>query len=458
MKKKNVKFPQTKTKFEFMAFLEFLEKSTGWVRGKTPDTFYSQNGIDGYTTEPAYIFIKSYGDCYWRFNKRTNHRMAFISLGNESNSDSFSPLDETDYKNEINLGTDFIRNLAIKNPELWWLFVSSCSDKCRIITDKDGKHLVLTASRFPVVCDLINVVPTLEITNIGELSKIFEEDFKFNRKRSNETYLILGNGISIPFGSDLWSQLSDYLFDYLKPQYIDNNELVKKTIGNNTFSTTSLSKQIISSNKFNDAIYSCVYRKYEDSMHNSNTLLRQISITKMFNNDLKLITYNYDEFLEIDYNNYCHPDIKIRSVCNAKEDKKIPEPKILHVHGLISLDHKVKKALVLTQEEYYKTYKNNNWVVKVQEKALENNCIYIGSSMSDLFQMSIIDKVRDTYYRKSSKYIFIQPWRCYAMLCFKGLSARDIATIYCYYLNKGVRIIFTQEFEELPLKYAEIMS
>lgn len=298
----------------------------------------------------------------------------------------------------------------------------------------------------------------LKISKITDLSKIFKEDFKYNRIRCNETYVIIGNGVSIPFGSDLWSQMSDYLFDYLKPQYIDNNELVKRIIGNNTFSTTSLSKQIISSDKFYDALHSCIYRKYEDSMHADNTLLRQICITKMFNPNLKLITYNYDEFLEIDFNNHCHPDLKIKPVCSAKEDNDVKEPKVLHVHGFMSLNREIKKSLVLTQEEYYHTYKNNNWVVNTQEKALNNNCIYVGSSMSDLFQMSIIDKVRDTYYRNASKYFFLKPWKCYALLCFKGLSARDIATIYCFYLNKGIRIIFTNEFEELPLKYAEIMS
>ena len=78
--------------------------------------------------------------------------------------------------------------------------------------------------------------------------------------------------------------------------------------------------------------------------------------------------------------------------------------------------------------------------------------------MSDLFQMSIIDKVREAYYRDSFRYMFIKPWKCYALLCFEGLSARDIASIYCYYLNKGVRIIFTTSYDELASKYSDIMS
>ena len=58
----------------------------------------------------------------------------------------------------------------------------------------------------------------------------------------------------------------------------------------------------------------------------------------------------------------------------------------------------MQKGVVLTQEDYYKTYKNKNWVVKTQETALNGNCLFVGSSMSDLFQMSVIDGVRDAYY------------------------------------------------------------
>lgn len=460
MDNKAKELPQSKIKYEFMVFLEFIEKSTGWEKGKTPYIFFSKSGIDGITREPTTIYIQSYGDSY--FHNRMDDvdakfKTALICLG-EKCDDDFAFPNEFNYKKGIILDAEFIKRLAINNPELWWLFVSSCSEKCRIEIDKDGKNLFLKASRFPYIQKLINIETSLKVSNINELSRIFEEDFKYRNRNSKETYVIIGNGVSVPFGSDVWIQLSDYLFDYLKPQYIDNSELVKKTIGNSVFSTTSISKQLINPDKFDDALYSCIYRKYEDNMHTNSTLLRQISLSKMFNPNLKLVTYNYDEFLEIDFNKHCHPDFNIAPVCNAKEDKITKEPKICHVHGFISFDRKTKKGVVLTQEEYYKTYKNDNWVVKTQEDALNHNCIYVGSSMSDLFQMSIIDRVRESYYKDSSSYVFMQPWKCYALLCFKDLSARDIATIYCYYLNKGIRVIFTNDFNELPSKYADIIS
>ena len=82
-----MKLPQSKIKFEFIAFLEFVEKATGWQREKTPDTFYSENGIVGLTEEPTKIFIKSYGDCCWHYAKINKHKTAFICLGDREDSE-----------------------------------------------------------------------------------------------------------------------------------------------------------------------------------------------------------------------------------------------------------------------------------------------------------------------------------------------------------------------------------
>ena len=312
----------------------------------------------------------------------------------------------------------------------------------------DFKENQFVLARDMIISSNLQTLVVGFLCETNELSNIFKEDFIYQRKHSKETYVVLGNGVSIPFGSDLWNQLSDYLFDFLTPQYVENGPLVKKAIGNSTFSTTSISKTIINPDKYNDAIWSCVYRKYEKSMHLRNTLLREIALSKMRDEDLKIVSYNYDEFLEIEYNDFCNPLVKIRPVCNAKEDARIAEPKIKHIHGFISLDKRIKKNLVLTQEEYYKTYKNNNWVVKTQEAALKSNCLFVGSSMSDLFQMSIINKVRESYYKSDTKkYLFTYPWKCYALLCFKDLNSKDIATLYTYYsISIHVYQVFNEHF------------
>lgn len=279
MARRKNEFPALKTKYEFIVFLEFLEKTTGWEKGALPDSFHSKNGIEGIYDGEIDIYFESYGDCRWGHEKTSKTKRAFISL-RDSRVDPIRIFEEPDYSTEIVLGPEFIKSLVLKRPLYWWLFVATCSENCRIVSDKGGKLLTLTARKLPCIYPLIGIVPSLETSEIDNLSVAFEEEYIYRRRRSKHNYVILGNGISIPFGSDSWNQMSDYLFDYLKPQYIDNSSLVKTSIGGTTFSTTSIAKTIINPDKFYEAIHSCIYRKYEESMHISNTLLREIALSK----------------------------------------------------------------------------------------------------------------------------------------------------------------------------------
>lgn len=144
----------------------------------------------------------------------------------------------------------------------------------------------------------------------------------------------------------------------------------------------------------------------------------------------------------------------MHSVCSSTGDKRYGEPKIKHVHGLVPYKRKSHlSGVVLTQDDYYKTYKGDTWTVRTQKEALDGNCLYVGSSMSDLFQMSLISNVRDQKIRKG-----IKNWKCFALLCFAGLSKKDIATVYNFYLKKGVYVIFTKTFEELASTYLNLVK
>lgn len=455
MVNKKSKYPSPlQSKFEYLEFVKFIEKATGWEREVHPGSFYSKNGIEGITDAPIYVYLLEYVDVTFDPGEKHVGERALIYVGDKNFIQSM----DLDLDKEILLDSNFIRKLVVSNPELWWLFVASCSENCRIILDGESQNLVLSAYKMPCVYGYINITPSLHSSRVHKLSEIFENEYIYRRKLSDNNYVIIGNGVSIPFGSDPWNELSDYLFGYLKPQYLENGTLVKKAIGDNNYSSTSISKTIITPSKYDDALYACIYRKYESSMHSGNTLIRAIALAKKANKNLKLISYNYDEFLETDYNDYCDPSDVMRSVCSAREDATTEEPKVKHVHGVIPLDGTAKKGVVLTQEEYFRTYKNENWVVRTQEMALKGNCLYVGSSMSDLFQMSIIDRIRDAHYKNSYEFLFTYPWNCYALLCLKGLSARDIAAIYTYYLNKGVKVIYVEDFNLLSSKFSDLMA
>lgn len=436
---------------EGIAFEEFvckaLEKKCEVTKIETTD-FFLPNGLPEVSQDPCYVEVE-YGNneklIYDVIERCKARPLVIIYLGN-------IPFSQEEDRVFI-LGADYVKALAEDNLSLWWNFISTCNECPEVKINEASKTVYI--EWLPLAAEKINVNAELALTQISELSKINSTDFKKRaHDNPNEVSVIIGNGVSIPFGSDLWGQLSDYLFDYLSPKYVDNAALVKKAIGNTTFSSTSMSSMMVDQKKYRDALYSCVYRKYESDMHNSNTLMRAIVNSKV-KHDIELITYNYDEFLEKDYE--IVTKTKMSSVCSRTLDNKTREPKIKHIHGLIPFG-KVSKTsgVVLTQEEYYKAYKGQAWTVDVQKKALERVCLFVGSSLSDLFQMSLINEVKERKEKSTSSKGLI--WKCYALMCLKGLTERDIATVYNYYLRKGIYIIFVKDFGELPEAYTELMS
>ncbi len=146
----------------------------------------------------------------------------------------------------------------------------------------------------------------------------------------------------------------------------------------------------------------------------------------------------------------------MNSVYSKVSDSKAEEPKIGHLHGLIPLEHPTKHTkLILTQDDYYETYIGSSWTVSKQKNLLTNNtCLFVGSSMSDVFQMSIISQVRKSCYSEYSSY----SWKCFALLCLGKLGPKDLASVYNYYFNKGISIIVVKEFKELPKKLLSLFE
>ena len=349
------------------------------------------------------------------------------------------------------LGRQFVSKLISKNPLEWWMFTASCStESIATYRESDNSFYIKSPS---LLSSSFKKSFTLKAEKIKEMSKISETLFKNAIKKRSDPALFIGNGASVCFGSDLWMPLCDYLFDYLQPKYIESIDKVKKAIGDSTFSLSSMSKFLIDETKYYSAIYTSIYRKYEEDMHNDGTLIRAAVKAKIHNPDMPILTYNYDNFYEIDYE--IATGNKIQPIDNEKDDATTSEPKTLHVHGLFPHGGPLyKPSLVLTQEEYYSAYRDGTgWTPSAQRRLLtDNTCLFIGSSMSDLYQMSIIDEVRKEYYANLTDHLFEGSWKCFALLCLNSMKPRDIISIFNYYLNKGVYVIFVDEFRDLPKK------
>ena len=398
-----------------------------------------------YSNSPTFVlnYIQSY------LNSGLKIPLVIITLINDSDLVELNKYDSVRV-----LGSTYISDLINKYPSEWWVFVASCSDINNIKYDPSDKSVHVCNPPLAAVTIGKEISLVADKDTFKNISYIAEADFKKRIKKFKNPAIFIGNGASISFGSDTWETLSDSVFDYLKPEYIDNKEDVKKAIGNTNYSSTSMSKYLIDKKKYLDSIYYSLYRKYSKAMHVGGTLLRSIARIKFNNITMPLISYNYDNFLEMDYEKAFSS--KLSSVSSKRQDLKTMEPKVIHIHGILPYKKTSKRSkIILTLEEYYSTYKNNNWVVAKQKEILsKRTCLFVGSSMSDLFQMSIINDVRKRHYSLEEPY----SWKCFALLCLKDMSPKDIVAIYSYYFSKGVHIIVVDNYDELPSKLSAMFS
>ena len=437
-------------------FYEYIEEKNMRITNSRPYDAYFPNGHPDISNEAFYLGIKYSNNesviiNYINRMRDFNYRLYIIA------PIELDKLSKKNFSNNIKiLDKNFIEKLIEKNTAYWWLYISSLNGSKNLIYD-DSKRVIKYDS-YPVLKCNLNTKVELKSDEIELLSKANEFDFKARCMSIKGPAIIIGNGVSIPFGSDSWDKLANSVYDYMKPKYVDDLDKVRKSIGDTVFSITSITKDTIDVKKYDMAIYNSIYRKYEKSMHNDSILLRAIVIEKNKKPNMPIVTYNYDNFFELDYN-ICFGS-NITTVGSQISDKVIGEPKVVHIHGSMPYNNISRKTkLILTQYDYYSVYKGNNWVSRKQKDLLENyTWIFVGSSMSDLFQMSLINDVRNKTIKKSMINNNGKIWKCFALMCLKGLSARDKVAIFNYYLNKGIHIIFTEEYEQLPTKFKSLFN
>ena len=370
-----------------------------------------------------------------------------------------SDFDEKIVKEKIIIfGKEYLKNLVKKNMVLWWNFGLEVTDDQQLIVNSYGN---IEIEFKPLVSIFTKLNIYLSQNHLDELSKQNEIKFKslLKTKKDNEIALFLGNGISIPFGADKWDTMSNNLTDFLSPLYVEDIDKVKNVIGNSTYTTTLLVKEVLNDEQFKNVLWYSLYRKYNPNlMHHDNTLIRSIVKIKSSLPETKLLTYNFDNFVELDYSAYKGCDCLYSKTKTSIEKH---DNQVIHLHGLLPFDKSCPaKDIVLSSEEYYNEYKDGNWVKETQKATLEN-CLtlFVGSSMSDLYQMSIIKEVKDEKIVEET--YESDQWSCFALVCVKGLSKKDIVAIYNYFYTKNISIIFTNDYylmpEKLDMLFDEIM-
>ena len=351
------------------------------------------------------------------------------------------------------LGKEFIKKLETKYPELYVnslmldknvvMTVEGESDINffnRLIKDNDSKFIKIPSS--------ISDKATPE-----EISNINKNDFQALISRNNRfnIALIVGNGVSIPFGSDSWEKMVDNLIDFLKPQWVEEPEKIKKSLSYSNYGITSFVKNTtelnLSKTDYHEYIRYCIYRKYNNIMHKEDTLVKYIALGKERYPNMPILSYNFDTFVERQYFKSFGKELKYYSG-NAYKGHLLDS--VIHLHGYISYTENNVKDIILTADDYYAAYLDSrSWVVNIQKEILKDyKCLYVGSSLSDLFQMSLIKEVS----KNDPK------WECFALMCFNDMKYKDKMRLLDYYAKLGVRVIFVDDFSKLPSMLKELLS
>ena len=229
--------------------------------------------------------------------------------------------------------------------------------------------------------------------------------------------------------------------------------------------------------KFSDLIQKHLYGKKEPSK-----LLNDIANIVQLRKTEEVLTYNFDDLLEqylIKLGLQEGKDfITISKDAEINGNEMLP---IYHVHGVIP-EKGPSDIVVFSEEEYHKRYSNPfHWSNIEQLHALSRkHCFFIGLSMTDPNLRRLLDAARQINQTdKECHYAFLKRQKleqyCLAHMvdackyvhisgCLidkkmrKNIYSLNYTVIECIFLGLGVKVIWFEDFDELPSLIEEVFG
>lgn len=261
---------------------------------------------------------------------------------------------------------------------------------------------------------------------------------------NGEITIVLGTGVSVPFGALSWNKLVNYMYERLNTEKFDNEIKAFEKIGNDNLCRVQYIKLELLKDKlyYSKTLYNGLYSNYLAEKDYSHTSLYVISDLLNGNKIRKVITYNYDNYLEkilINRNiNY--------SLMTSNEDYYKDFIPIYHVHGYLPKEVSDEEMMdyaneiVLSEDDYFRLYNNSNhWQVAIQLQSFKDDvCLFIGNSITDYNEKRILNYTKQKF--KKHFAIFVRD----------GLSISDILKISNYYLKIcNIEIIWANSIDDI---------
>lgn len=297
--------------------------------------------------------------------------------------------------------------------------------------------------------------------NIDEIDELDFKTYRINtiknlksvvdRKRIS---LVLGAGVSCSEGALSWKSLIANFESELNSRCGINISQVLNKIGDSDLISAQLYRELLTENTYYEIIFRSIYNNYKipdkkyDTLANCIAcLIKKCAIAR----DFRVMTYNYDNYLEqyLDYYSVLY-DVMFDS-SNAQKGN-IP---IYHVHGYfpmigyeknseqIKFDFSHYKGIYtdsikLTEDDYNTMYNDAyKWQIGTQLSFFrENKCLFIGCSLTD---PNIRRLIRMAEKERKKHFAII----------YKGdMSIIDLVIATNHFSRMGVDVIWTSSYDE----------
>lgn len=265
--------------------------------------------------------------------------------------------------------------------------------------------------------------------------------------------IILGAGVSFDYGAVSWNKLvNSFEKDISEKISLNFDNQIKGKIGTTDLIHAQLYKDLLPNDKYYNRIYQSLYGNFTSSkLKKATTLFELGSLLKRYfsNRNIKVLTYNYDNFFEQYLDKY-FSNIKY-SVFFTEECSLNNSIPIYHIHGYLPYDKEInkndkeinknyKESIKLTEDDYNFLYNSPySWQIETQLEAFrKNNCLFVGCSLTDpnirrLLKLSIDSKKRH-----------------YAIMSIDKMNTFELVIVSHHFSKLGVDIIWTKDFNEFP--------
>jgi hypothetical protein len=223
-------------------------------------------------------------------------------------------------------------------------------------------------------------------------------EFLEMRWLEHQLTLVLGAGVSIPWGMPTWRELlNDLVVEYVRRTYAGTFDaaamekvgaaLQREFAGISPIQTGAFVQSRIPDDDFRRMLQNALYRRFEKGTDSDGLLS---AIASMYGGIHSIVSFNFDDILEEVFSDR---SLQFTTVTGGRDLARIRGLPIYHPHGYLPRSGDGSRELVFSESQYHTQYSDgHSWAnVVVQRLLLESTCLFLGTSLSDPNLRRLID-------------------------------------------------------------------